>query len=153
MRMTADEITLCTALHRYLRYSMPACADISVIVNNLVAYGGLSVAEARHALKWGTDPYVFAESPRNQRCANGAGHAKCAFDSARSNWIEINLDDYNLFANGGGMGSTASSRTVPIVGVGLLHALCHWGNFKNGVSEKKEAGFEFERATYGKVIG
>jgi len=33
--------------------------------------------------------------------------------------------------------------------VALLHALCHWGNFNNSVTEKKEMGFEFELMTYG----
>lgn len=153
MRMTSDERTLCPALHRYLRDSMPHCADISVIVNNLVKYGGMSVAQARHVLQWGSEPYVFAQDPLNRRCANAWGHAKCCFEPTMADTIFVNLEDFNRFVNGKGTGYTADGRPVPIVGVALLHALCHWGNLKNGVSETNEAGFAFERSTYGRVIG
>ena len=154
MRMASDEIKLCPQIYRYLRYEMPDCANISLIVNNLMAFGGMSQSQARNALRWGSDPYVYAEDPRNHRCANGHGHAKCCFDSAAFlNDIFVNLKDYNRFTAGSGMGFTASGLRVPIVGVALLHALCHWGNFQNGIRESGEEGFRFERATYGRVIG
>jgi len=50
MRMTASEIKLCRPLYRYLRYEMPQCAHISLIVNNLMLYGGMTQTQARHAL-------------------------------------------------------------------------------------------------------
>jgi hypothetical protein len=153
MRMTAEERSLAPELHRYLRDDMPSCAHISVIVNNLVKYGGMSVTQARHALQWGTDPYVFAQDPLNRRCRNARGHAKCCFEATVSDTIFINLKDYNRYANGMGMGYTAWGGAVPIVGVAALHALCHWGNYHNGVAETREAGFGFERSTYGKVVG
>lgn len=151
--MTASERKLFPQLYRYLRYSMPECAHISLIVNNLVAYGGMTVPQARHALHWGTDPFVFVFDPSNRRCANLSGHAKCCFDPANPNDIDINPKDYNLFFLGKGMGYTARGLRVPIVGVALLHALCHWGNHKNSITEVSDEGFRFEQATYGRVIG
>jgi hypothetical protein len=153
MRMTASERKLCPDLYRYLRYSMPKCAHISLIVNNLVAYGGMTVTQARHALHWGTDPFVFVYEPRNRRCINMAGHAKCCFNPDTPNDIDINPKDYAEFFLGKGMGYTATGLRVPIVGVALLHALCHWGNYNNGITEASDEGFRFEQATYGRVIG
>ena len=154
MRLLADDKILFPELERYLRDSMPQCANISVIVNNLVAYGGFkTVAHARHALKWGTNPFVVPRPLSNEFCANRFGHAKCAFESGTPNFIEIAASDMDNFTDGVGTGFTADGRAVPIVGVALLHALCHWGNFDNGVTEASERGFDFERATYGRVIG
>jgi hypothetical protein len=155
MRLTADEKKLCPHLHRYLRDAMPHCATISVIVNNLVKYGGFkTVADAQHVLRWGNGPLVYTQTPTsNRRCANAFGHAKCAFESSYPDFIEIDLGDYNEFANGRGTGFTAGGQPVPIVGVAVLHALCHWGNFRNGVAETSERGIEFEKATYGRVVG
>lgn len=64
----------------------------------------------------------------------------------------LNLDDVNRFINGKGMGHTPAGRDVPVLGVALLHALCHWGNHRKRLAEKFEQGFEFERLTYGGII-
>ena len=154
MRMTLTERKLSPELERYVSRSMPECADISVIVNNLVAFGGFKdVAAARDALRWGSGPFVFPEHPHNSRCANASGHAKCSFDAKRPHWIQINMEDFDDWLNGRGTGFTAGGRPVPIIGVAMLHALCHWGNFRAGVTEPAEQGLAFERATYGRVIG
>ncbi len=82
MRLLADDKILFLELKRYLRDSMPQCANISVIVNNLVVFGGFkTVAHARHALKWGNNPFVVPRPLSNEFCANRFGHAKCAFES------------------------------------------------------------------------
>ena len=39
-----------------------------------------------------------------------------------------------------------------IVGVTLLHELCHVGNYQHAKVESSEAGFAFESATYGKSV-
>lgn len=132
---------------------MPECAYISLIVNNLMAYGGMTQTQARHALHWGTDPFVFVYEPRNRRCANLSGHSKCCFSPDTPNDIDINPKDYAQFFLGKGMGYTATGLRVPIVGVAILHALCHWGNYNNGITEVSDEGFRFEQATYGRVIG
>lgn len=154
MRMTASEKVFAPELYRYLRDSMPDCANVSSIVNNLVKYGGFrTVPDARHALHWGTDPVVFTSVPSNLRCSNASGHAKCAFDPTQSWFIVVNVEEFNEFIAGRGTGFTSSGRPVPIMGVALLHALCHWGNFQAGISETAEQGHAFERATYGRTIG
>ena len=54
MRLLADDKILYPELERYLRDSMPQCANISVIVNNLVAFGGFkTVAHAATPLSGG----------------------------------------------------------------------------------------------------
>jgi len=154
MRMESDEAKLFPDLHRYLQYEMPDCANISSIVNNLMGYGGMSQAQARKALQWGTDPYVYVVDPTNHRCANGRGHAKCCYSpSTYPNDLDINPKDYGRYTLGHGMGFTASGLRVPVIGVAILHALCHWGNFHNGIREHGDEGHRFERATYGRVIG
>ena len=75
------------------------------------------------------------------------GNVKCAFDAA-SNSIEVDSIWFDNFLKTGGPLPT-SKGNVPGIGVALLHALCHWGNFNNSVREKKEMGFEFELMTYG----
>src|SRR5688572_22817076 len=60
MRMSLTERKLAPELERYVSRSMPGCADISVIVNNLVAFGGFkTVGAARDALRWGSGPFVY----------------------------------------------------------------------------------------------
>jgi hypothetical protein len=155
MRMSSDERRLFPELARYLRDSMPQCANVSVIVNNLVKYGGMSVPQAREALRWGTDPYVYfnPESAFPNRRCSFFGNVRCAFGSSKPDMIVVNADVAEDFIDGDGMGKTLGGRSVPVVGVVLLHALCHWGNHKNKVTEKFEQGFLFEMATYGWVVG
>jgi hypothetical protein len=49
--------------------------------------------------------------------------------------------------------STPRHRKYSSWGTTVLHKLCHWGNFKHGVTEKEEAGIAFEVATYGRNTG
>jgi hypothetical protein len=44
-------------------------------------------------------------------------------------------------------------KNVYIVGSTFLHELCHWGHDVKEAAEKREAGLNFENATYGKIIG
>lgn len=67
------------------------------------------------------------------------------------NMVEsFNSDPYN-YVN---WDNTAKGDFVPIVGVTILHELCHWGRLQSenpliGIEE----GDEFEKATYGTLIG
>ena len=61
MRMTASDRKLFPQLYRYLRDSMLECAHISLVVNNLVAYGGMTVPQPRHALHWGRTRSCYSD--------------------------------------------------------------------------------------------
>jgi len=148
MNMTASERGFAPELEKYLRDSFSTLANNSTIVNNLMGCGNMKQQQARHALMWETDPFVWVMAPTNRKCANFVGNVKCAFDAA-TNSIEVDDTWFENFLNTGGMLTTPKGKLVPNIGVALLHALCHWGNFNNGVAEKKEMGFEFERMTYG----
>jgi len=147
MNMTASERVIAPELEKYLRDSFSTLANNSRIVNNLMACGGMNQQQARNALIWGTDPFVWVQEPSNRKCANGVGNVKCAFD-AGSNSIEVDVTHFDNFLRGAGTVTTPNGK-VPMIGVALLHALCHWGNYNFGTTEKKEMGFEFELMTYG----
>lgn len=156
MRMTVAGQLLFPNLHRYLRDSLPKCANISKIVNNLAGYGNMKIAEVQEALRWGAGPYVVGvpdSSVSNRRCTNGAGHLKCAFAPSHPDTLEITTEEIEDFEKGLGLGRTPAGHDVPIVGVAVLHAMCHWGNYRNGVKEIDERGLKFELATYGGIIG
>jgi len=151
MNMTASERGFAPEMEQYLRDSFSTLANNSTIVNNVMGCGNMKQHQARHALRWETDPFVFIQTPSNRKCANFVGNVKCAFD-ATSNSIEVDDTWFENFLNTGGLLRTPKGRLVPGIGVALLHALCHWGNFNNKVAEKKEMGFEFEQMTYGAMF-
>jgi len=51
---------------------------------------------------------------------------------------------------------TKTGRKVSLIGVTILHELCHWGNYNNVpyISEagKKDQGSRFEEMVYGQII-
>jgi hypothetical protein len=76
----------------------------------------------------------------------------CTADSTQ---IEIDDDLVNEFEQNANdnLRLTASGRHVFLVGVPLLHEMCHWGNFLNGVPENDgDTGEKFETAVYGGVV-
>jgi len=148
MRMTATERGFAPEAVEYLRDSFSKLANNSRIVNNLMVCGSMTQQQARRALRWKTNPIVFFQPLCNHKCANSVGDAKCAFNAA-NNCIEVNSDWLDAWDTTGGLLSTPSGLLVPNIGVAMLHALCHWGNFKAKVKETAEMGFEFERMTYG----
>ncbi|MBV8969492.1 MAG: hypothetical protein JO331_10600, partial [Verrucomicrobia bacterium] len=79
-----------------------------------------------------------------------------AFDCTHDNpHIEIDDDVVNEFENNANdnLRLTAFGKHVFLTGVTLLHEMCHWGNFLNGVAEVDGgAGDQFETATYGGVV-
>jgi Metallopeptidase toxin 3 len=143
MNMTASERVFAPEMEKYLRDSFSKLADNSKIVNNLMGCGNMKQQQARNALRWETDPFVFIQTPSNRKCANFVGNVKCAFDAA-SNSIEVDDTWFENFLTNGGLLPISKGGLVPGIGVALLHALCHWGNFNAKVTEKKEMGFEFE---------
>src|ERR1700758_5421915 len=88
------------------------------------------------------------------------GQGQCGVPNAfgcTSDSTQIEIDDdlaaefeQNSNAN---LRLTKFGRHVFLTGVTLLHEMCHWGNFLNGVAETDgDAGEKFETAVYGGVV-
>jgi hypothetical protein len=119
----------------------------------LKVHGSLTPAEVRHAVQWGNDPLIVIKPLSNFRCNATTASPMGCFQPSTPGQIEIEtdyVDSYEGDPNGAGVGSNAKGQSVYVVGVILLHELCHWGNFRHGVAERTEQGEAFEIATYGK---
>lgn len=147
MRLSADDQTSFPQLTEYLRNAFPRLTSNGVIVFNLGKFGNLSTAQARHALMWGAEPLVSVVDLDAGQCGVPQAFG-CTSDSTH---IEIDDDLVAEFESGG----SANLRLAPnghhvyLTGVTLLHEMCHWGNFLNGVAETTDAGDAFETAVYG----
>jgi hypothetical protein len=150
MRLTADDQSSFPQLTEYLRHAFPRLTSNAVIVFNLNRFGSLSAAQARHALMWGTDPLVSIVDLSAGQCGIPSADG-CTSDATH---IEIDDDIVAEFETGG----NANLRLAPnghfvyLAGVTMLHEMCHWGNFLNGVAEATDTGTQFETAVYGGVV-
>lgn len=154
MQLSGEDQGAFPKLVEYVKFRMPQVLGVPLIVKNIKKFGSLSLEEFRAAMAWGRGPKIIIKGLTGN--CGGAGAANGCFDSANPTQIELDsetLDDFVKDPYGKGSDLTASSKKVFIVGTTLLHELCHWGNFKNGVIETTEAGIAFEVATYGRNTG
>jgi hypothetical protein len=154
MRLSDDDQNNHPKLAQYVRNKMPEVLFVPLIVKNIKKFGSLTRTEFQHALGWGNDPLIVIKDLNGGSC-NGVAANGC-FDPANPDQIQLDLEDVQNFeADPYGKGSDINTRgqKVFIVGTTLLHELCHWGNFKHGVTETTEAGIAFEVATYGRNTG
>jgi hypothetical protein len=151
MKLSADNQTNFPKLTHYLRHDFPLLIGNAIITSNLRRFGSMSLSQARSALMWDTDPLVVITDLDNGQCGvpNAFG---CTSDATH---IEIDDDlvaefEQNANAN---LRLTAFGRHVFLTGVTILHEMCHWGNFLNGVAENDgDAGDKFENAVYGGTV-
>jgi hypothetical protein len=151
MKLSADDQTNFPKLTHYLSHDFPLLIGNGIITSNLRKFGSLSSAQARSALLWDTDPLVTITDLDAGQCGVPQAFG-CTSDSTH---IEIDDDVVNEFENNANdnLRLTAFGKHVFLTGVTLLHEMCHWGNFLNGVPEPDgDAGDKFEIATYGAVI-
>jgi len=152
MWMTKDQIGEFPKFARYVRHSMPDCASVHTIVKYLKKYAALSAEEITHALTWGTEPLVYVADLWDEIAWKPEANGR--FYPAKPYQIDIAKHRVDQFEIGfGDTQRTASGRDVFVVGATILHELCHWGCFKNGVTEVGEHGKKFELAVYGRNIG
>ena len=153
MKIAEADIKLFPKFSLYVRQSFPQVIQVPSIVHNLKTHGSLTIEEIRHAVQWDTDPLIVIKSLSNFRCNAVTQSPMGCFQPSASNQIEAEIEyvrSYEKDPNGAGVGPNAKGQAVYIVGVILLHELCHWGNHKHGVKEITEQGEAFEIATYGK---
>jgi Metallopeptidase toxin 3 len=151
MKLSADDQTNFPKLTHYLRHDFPLQIGNTIITSNLRKFGSLSLHQARSALMWDIDPLVVITDLDHDQCGPGAAFG-CTSDSTQ---IEIDDDVVNEFEQdaNANLRLTAFGRHVFLTGVTLLHEMCHWGNFLNGVAETDgDAGEKFETAVYGGVV-
>lgn len=139
---------------QYVRTKMPELTNVPVIVFNIKKHGSLSKEELRTALQWGAGPLIVIKSLQGYACPTLANYFGC-FEPATPTQLAIDIDSVRSFekdAYGNGSGLNANKQKVFVVGVTLLHELCHLGNFQHGVAEATEQGFAFEQSAYGKTV-
>jgi len=139
MNMTASERGFAPELEKYLRDSFSTLANNSTIVNNLMGCGNMKQQQARHALMWETDPFVWVMAPTNRKCANFVGNVKCAFDAA-TNSIEVDDTWFENFLNTGGMLTTPKGKLVPNIRCGLAPRPVPLGKLQQRRGRKKGNG-------------
>jgi Metallopeptidase toxin 3 len=151
MKLSADDQTNFPKLTHYMRHDFPLLIGNGVITSNLRKFGSMSLAQARSALLWDTDPLVVITDLDGGQCGVPAAFG-CTRDTTH---IEIDDDvvaEFESNANAN-LRLTAFGRHVFLTGVTLLHEMCHWGNRVNGVTETDgDAGEKFENAVYGGTI-
>lgn len=153
MQMSKEDINTYKKFGLYVRSSFHQVAQVPSIVHNLKAHGSLTIEEIRNAVQWGNGPMIVIKSLSNFQCNAITASPMGCFQPSAPHQIEVEIEyvkSYERDPNGAGIGHNARGQAVYVVGVILLHELCHWGNFKHGVAESTEQGEAFEIATYGK---
>ncbi|HEY5911075.1 MAG TPA: hypothetical protein VJA21_10775 [Verrucomicrobiae bacterium] len=153
MKMTAADIKKYPKFAHYVRHDVPDLIYVPSVMHNLKTKGHLTDAESRHALRWGHEPLIVITDLSGGQC--GVPSAYGCTRKAKHNQIEIDegtVKDFETSPDGLGVGKNAKGKNVYIVGVTLLHELCHVGHYRHGKAEKAEAGFAFENAAYGKSV-
>jgi hypothetical protein len=154
MKMKAGDIAKYSKFAEYVRYKVPQLVYDGPVVYNLRTNGHLTDSEILDALRWDHDPLIVITDLSSGQCRPGISAYGC-FRPENPQQIEINegtVKDFENSPNALSVGQNAKGKNVYIVGVTLLHELCHLGHFKHGKVEKKEAGFAFEDAAYGKSV-
>jgi len=153
MKLTPGDIKEYPKFAHYVRHKMPELIHVSSVVHNLKTKGCLTGAEILHALRWGNEPLIVITDLSHGQC--GVPSAYGCTRKANNHQIEIDeatVQDFEASPDALGVGKNAKGKNVYIVGVTLLHELCHHGHHKHGKAEKTEAGFTFESAAYGKAV-
>lgn len=153
MKLSASDIQKYPKFAFYVKHDIPKLIHNKTIIHNITTNGSLSESQARHSLLWGNDPQILITDLSHGQC--GVTSAYGCTRQASLQQIEIDegtVKDFESSAYKLGVGKNAKGSNVFIVGVTLLHELCHLGNFKHNKVEKNEAGFSFESATYGKSV-
>src|SRR5215218_5333934 len=146
IKMTHADQTTYPKFAKYVKESISKVADVDAIVQAFQKYGQIDRATLRRALKWNELPNInIALDPDNFGF----------FDESDPDAINIDSETVQKFEDGHGVTKTGYNKKIYLVGATLLHELIHWADYrdKKDFSDTKEAGKEFEKAVYGKVLG
>jgi len=130
----------------YVSVNIPQVREMPFIINALKRFSGNGTERAiKDALLWNKGPMI--KIVEGLVCA-GAPAYGCY--QPNSDVIQMDKETVDLFESGKDLRKTTRGRLVYLVGVKLLHELCHWANddtVKDDLTHEK-----FEQALYGKVI-
>lgn len=153
MKLSPADILKYPKFAHFVHLDMPKLVHVKSVIHNLETKGNFTEAQARHVLLWGNEPMILITDLSHGQCSVASAYG-C---TRKANLHQIEIDEgtvkefesspYSL-----GVGKNAKGKNVFIVGVTLLHELCHLGNYKHHKKEKLEAGDAFEKATYGKSV-
>ena len=137
----------------YMAKEFPKLALVKSVVKNMEKHGKLTPAEFRKVVLWGNAPQIVVTHLRKAvKCGSSVSNVGC---TRNAHWIEIDhqvVVDFEVDKLNLGRRKTARGGKVYFAAVTVLHELCHWGHKFKKIAEVGEAGNEFEKATYGKVI-
>lgn len=131
--------------YRYLRYDLPAVADVKSIRRAFMKYGQLDHAALKRALKWTERPTVNVTALDGDYGSFQPG--------VKSNTIKIDSDLVDDFEAGRDWVRNKGGDKVHLAGVTVLHELIHWADDQDGSDYRGEEGELFEKRVYGKVLG
>lgn len=144
MQMYSADIRDFPKLHQYVSTKLPEVRHIQHIINTIQKHAGtISKTTLREALMWGKGPMlnVLPITPLGE-FSPGVG----------SNELRLQKKMVEEFEKGKGLRKTLDGRLVYLVGVTILHEMCHWADDQDGVDTTGEEGELFEKDIYGKVI-
>jgi hypothetical protein len=153
MKLSAADIAKYPQFARYVRHKIPELIHAKAVMFNLEKQGSLTDAQVRHALKWGNDPLIVITDLSHGQCGVPAAYG-CTRGSNPTQ-IEIDEETVSNFETAPyslGVGKNARGQNVFVVGVTLLHELCHVGKFAAAQAEATEAGAAYEQGAYGRVV-
>ncbi len=155
MKLSAADIKKYPDFAQYVRVEIPKLVNSKSVMYNLKKNGSMTEAQAKHALQWGMEPLIVITDLFHGQCGVPAAYG-CT-RGTNLHQIEIHVGtvrdfEKSPYAAGVGVGTTARGSNVFIVGVTLLHELCHLGKFRSHKREKTEAGFGFENGAYGRSV-
>jgi hypothetical protein len=151
MKMKAADRSKYPKFAYYVRVNIPILVRNPVIVHNMKTNGNFTDAEVAEVLKWDSGPFIKIQDLGHGQCGVPAAYG-CTRGSTE---VEVDEDTVKAFESGpraGMVGQNARGGSVYVVGVTLLHELCHLGKFRHKIGETTEAGFGFESGAYGKSV-
>jgi hypothetical protein len=145
----------------YIKNEIPKLKNNATICAGLKKCGSLTPAQITQALSWGNLPTIKIVDMQVTSCRAGdagAGLYGCTRSKLEIEVAKRVVEGFETAA-GKSLAPVAGldnlnikNNPVYVLGVSLLHELCHWGNKVNNVAEGEEMGLKFERTVYGKTI-
>ena len=146
MRMDPKDIKDHSKFYYYVSINIPQVREMPFIINALKKFSGNSSEQKiKDALLWNKGPMI--KLVENLVCAGVRSYGCYA---VKSDVIRVEKKTVELFESGKDLRGTATGKLVYLVGVTLLHELCHWANDDTGKDDLTHQ--KFEQALYGKVI-
>jgi len=164
MRLSNEDQKNFPKFTQYISRKMPEVTKVPVIVANMKKFGGFSFDKLCSTLAWGHGPNIKIlnlrepTQPGHNICVAGVASAFGCTGGGETKEIEIDsftVGEFEKDPYGAGIGQNSRHQNVFIVGVTVLHELCHLGCNIHGISEATftggEAGNAYEIATYGRI--